>query len=262
VRRLLGLETEEGQIRQGDHVAMVGAFPMGIDTDAWEARAREPEVRVRSEEIREDADGRSIVLGIDRLDFSKGLVRRFIAIEALLRSDPKLVDRTRFIQVMVPSRESVESYASLRRRLNELTGRINSTYATASAVPVHVLYRSFDEAEISALYCSADVMLVTPVRDGMNLVAKEFVASRNDEDGVLVLSEFAGAAEDLQQALLVNPYDAQSIGSNIRRALSMSRNEKRSRMQVLRQHVRETDVHKWAATFIATLERQSTSPAA
>jgi len=255
VLRILGPDNQEGRIDYGGREVTVGAFPMGIDVAAWEARAGEPDVIERAREIRDDAGGRSIVLGIDRLDFSKGLVRRFLAIDQLLRTETDLIDRIRFIQVLVPSRETVESYAGLRRRINELVGRINSTYSTPGAVPVHLIYRSLDEPEVAALYRSADVMLITPVRDGMNLVAKEFVASRLDEDGVLVLSEFAGAADDLQQALLINPYDVDSIAGAVRRALAMPREERRHRMQVLREHVRATDVHGWAANFLDVLGR-------
>lgn len=253
VQRLLGLRMTEGRIAYGEREPVVGTFPMGIDVAAWEARANDPAVIARAEEIRRDAGARKVVLSIDRLDFSKGLIRRLFAIEQLLRKAPGVVDGIRFIQVLVPSRETVESYASLRRRVNELAGRINSTYSTASAVPVHVMYRSVDEIEVSALYRSADVMLVTPVRDGMNLVAKEFVASRVDDDGVLVLSEFAGAADELQQAILVNPYDVDSIEAAIQRAIAMTGRERRARMQVLREQVRQSDVHKWAADFLSLL---------
>ncbi len=263
VHRLLGIDLVGGRLQADHREVTVGAFPMGIDVAAWEARALDPAVQERARSIRSDANGRAIVLGIDRLDFSKGLVRRFFAMEQLLNGSQDLGRRIRFIQVIVPSREGVESYASLRRRINELVGRINSTYSTPSAVPVHLIYRGLDEMEVSALYCATDVMFVTPVRDGMNLVAKEFVASRVDEDGVLVLSEFAGAAEELQQALLVNPYDVDSMASAIERALSMSKQARRARMQVLRQIVHGSDVHYWVQSFLHTLgaERPAAAPA-
>jgi trehalose 6-phosphate synthase/phosphatase len=176
-----------------------------------------------------------------------------LAVERLLEREPALRRRIRFIQIVVPSREKVEEYESLRRQLDEIVGRINGAYATVTSVPVNYLYRAIPERELIALYCAADVALVTPLRDGMNLVAKEFVACRNDEDGVLVLSEFAGAAAELSEALIVNPYDIDQVASAIKEALAMPPAQRQSRMQVLRRRVKaNTSIH-WFGSFVEAL---------
>ncbi|HWO73250.1 MAG TPA: trehalose-6-phosphate synthase, partial [Dehalococcoidia bacterium] len=201
-----------------------------------------------------DAGGRKILLGIDRLDYTKGLLRRIAAIERLLQDDPGLAEKVRFIMVTFPSRERVESYASLRRQLNESTGRINSTFGSPRSVPIHLVQRSFGPDEVSALYSAAEIMLVTPLRDGMNLVAKEYVASRIHGDGVLVLSEFAGAAEELTEALIVNPYDTEGVAAAVRKAIEMPPEEQRRRMASLRETVKTHNVHYWADSFLGALD--------
>jgi len=258
IQRVLGLETNIDRVHHDGRETRIGVFPMGIDVEGWSARAEDPSVYHEAERIREEARGRKIIVGIDRLDYTKGLEPRLLAIERLFEQEPALSERVRMIQVTVPSREGVEAYAGLRRRIDEAVGRINSAYATPGAVPVHRLHRALSEQNVAALYSAADVMLVTPLRDGMNLVAKEFVASRNDEDGVLVLSEFAGAATELGEALHVNPYDVQGMADAIKRALTMEREERRERMVALRRRVREHDVHRWAEEFLDTL--RSTQP--
>jgi trehalose 6-phosphate synthase/phosphatase len=230
-----------------------GVFPMGVDVAAWEARASGNEVEARSSQIRADAGGRHLLVGLDRLDYTKGIPHRLAAFERLLRSEPGLADRARLLQATVPSRQSVESYAVLRHHIEEQVGRINSAYATTCSVPVHSLCRGLPDAEVTAFYRAADVMLVTPLRDGMNLVAKEFVASRTDGDGVLVLSRFAGASAELQEALVVNPYDIDELAAAMRRALSMPTAERRQRMTGLRTRVRANDVRGWSAAFIRSL---------
>src|SRR6201999_3426606 len=154
--------------------------------------------------IWQETRGRKIILGIDRLDYTKGISRRLLAIERFFEREPNLRGDVRFIQLAVPTREKVDAYAEFRRRVNELVGRINGQYGTIEALPIHFLHRSMSAELVAALYVAADVMLVTPLRDGMNLVAKEYVASRLDSSGVLVLSEFAGAADELKEAVHVN----------------------------------------------------------
>jgi len=198
-----------------------------------------------------------VLVGIDRLDYTKGIPRRLLAFEKLLQSHPSLRGRVRLIQVAVPSRINVEAYAEFRQQVEALVGRLNGEFGTPKWVPVHYIYRNLPTAEVVALYRSADVMLVTPVRDGMNLVAKEFIASRTDEGGVLVLSEFAGAASELAEALHVNPYDVDRSAETYQRALTLREPERRARMRALRRRVLFYDVHRWASSFLASLETAS-----
>jgi trehalose 6-phosphate synthase/phosphatase len=250
---ILGLRATSSGLRHGRRAVRVGAFPMGVDTATWEARGRSTVVAKQVLALMQDAGKRKIIVGIDRLDYTKGLPRRIAAIESLLQEDPALADRIRFIQISFPSRERIETYAGLRRQVNETVGRINAAYGTPKSVPIHLINRSLSEDEVSALYCAADVMLVTPLRDGMNLVAKEFVASRLHGDGVLILSEFAGAAAELNQALLVNPYDREGVVEAIKLAIEMPSEEQRARMAALRETVTINDVHHWSRTFISAL---------
>jgi trehalose 6-phosphate synthase/phosphatase len=254
LRRILGLEADVDRVvYKGRHVRL-GVYPMGVDATAWAARGDQSEVARSVAAIKQEAGDRKILVGIDRLDYTKGIPRRLVAIERLFRQRPSLRGKIRYIQVTVPSRQNVGFYADFRRRIDELVGRINAEFSTPNWVPIHSMYRSLPEHEVSALYRAADVMLVTPLRDGMNLVAKEFVASRTDEDGVLILSEFAGAAWELGEALHVNPYDADRLAERIAFALDMPREERQQRMRALRRRVMSHDVHRWAATFVRDLE--------
>ena len=253
VRRLLGLRVTRQGISQGRRRVRVESFPMGIDAEYWSNLASQVAVKERAENITAENGGRTLLIGIDRLDYTKGLPLRLAAIESLFEDSPDLADSLRVVQLVVPSREALDTYSSLRRRLDEQAGRINSLYGSATGNPVHMLNRSLAPEEVAALYRAASIMLVTPVRDGMNLVAKEFVASRVEEGGVLVLSEFAGAAEELKEALLVNPYDVQAIARRIREAIDMSEDEQRSRMTKLRQRVLKNDVHAWTNAFLTSL---------
>lgn len=253
VGTILGERMHTWGLGQRSRPVRVAAFPMGIDAATWENRARSTPVAKQVLSLMQDAGKRKILVGIDRLDYTKGLPRRIAAIERLFQHDPSVAEKTRFIQITFPSRERIEPYAGLRRQISEMVGRINATYGSPRSLPIHLMLRSFSEDEISALYGAADVMLVTPLRDGMNLVAKEFVASRLHDDGVLILSEFAGAAEEMGEALLINPYDTEGMADAIRRAIDMTAAEQRERMIRLREKVMRNDVDHWAETFIAEL---------
>ncbi|MFP2928540.1 bifunctional alpha,alpha-trehalose-phosphate synthase (UDP-forming)/trehalose-phosphatase [Pyxidicoccus sp. 3LG] len=257
--RQLGLDTEVDRVIHEGREVRVGAFPMGIDAEAFESLAKDPAVQEDAATLHRKAEGQRILLGIDRLDYTKGIPRRLLAVQRVLEREPSWRGRLRFIQVAVPSRTQVEAYAAYREQVDELVGRINGTYGGVHNVPVHYLYRSFNERQLVGLYRAADVMLVTPVRDGMNLVAKEFCASRPDEDGVLVLSEFAGAAAELTSALIVNAYDVEAMADAIEQALEMPEDERRSRMRAQRAQVKSRDVHWWTASF---LDRLQSLPAA
>lgn len=255
-RRLLELgEYASDTVEHEGRTVRLGVFPIGVDAAHYDARAAMPEVLAEASRLKQ-ADERLLV-GIDRLDYSKGIPRRLLAFEQLLTDHPEWQEHVRLVQVAVPSRSGVEAYRRFRSDLDELVGRINGKFATARWTPIHYLYRSVPEEMLLALYRAADLMLVTPVRDGMNLVAKEFVASRSDEDGVLVLSEFAGAAAELSDAVIVNPYDVDGTAAAMHRALGMSRTQRRTQMRAMRRLVARNDVHAWVRAFLASLSHKS-----
>ncbi|HEY9226434.1 MAG TPA: trehalose-6-phosphate synthase, partial [Gemmatimonadaceae bacterium] len=254
LRRLLGLEMDaDAHVRyQGRQIAL-GIFPMGIDAGAFAHRTTARAVTTAVMDLRAGALHERLILGIDRLDYSKGILRRLLSFQRLLLRHPEWRERVRLIQLAVPSRGGVRAYRRLRDEVERLVSRINGEFSTPSWTPIRYMHRSVDDTTLLAMYRAADVMLVTPVRDGMNLVAKEFAACRSDEDGVLILSEFAGAADQLVDALIVNPYDVEAVGEAIHRALSMEGSERRRRMRRLREHVLHHDVHRWAAGFVGAL---------
>jgi trehalose 6-phosphate synthase/phosphatase len=252
VRRLFGLEMDaDSHLRYDDRAVRLGIFPMGVDAKGLNDRAADPGVIMKS--LGHKPGKERLMLGIDRLDYSKGIPRRLAAIERLLEEHPEWRRSVRFLQVAVPSRGSVGAYRTFRREVEQLVSRINGRFGTSTWMPIHYMHQSLDHDDLIALYRAADVMLVTPVRDGMNLVAKEFVACRSDENGVLVLSEFAGAADDLSDALIVNPYDIAGVAKSIHNALVMEAGERRRRMKALRTTVFERDVAWWTREFLAAL---------
>ncbi|MGZ3421170.1 MAG: bifunctional alpha,alpha-trehalose-phosphate synthase (UDP-forming)/trehalose-phosphatase, partial [Polyangiales bacterium] len=251
--RVLGLEADFDVLRHEGRDVRLGVYPISIDFAEFERIAQLPSVIGHVEHIRAEAAGRTLLLGVDRFDYTKGIPARLLAFERLLERSRDLRRKLRYVQLAVPTREHVDAYATLRRSANEISARINAQYGSVGSVPIHFLHRSTSPELLVALYRAADIMLVTPLRDGMNLVAKEYVASRVDEDGVLVLSEFAGAADELTDAVLVNPYDIDGMAASIQQAISMPEDERRSRMRALRRHVRAHDVHEWAKKFLDDL---------
>src|SRR4051794_732909 len=251
--QLLGLTVDIDRVQLSDREVRLGVFPMGIDAESFGALARDPATIADAENLR-GADDLKLLVGVDRLDYTKGIPRRLLAFERMLQTHPELREHVRLVQVAVPSRTGVEAYQEFRSLVEGLVGRINGAFGTPRWVPVHYIYRGLSEPELVALYRAADVMLVTPLRDGMNLVAKEFVASRLDGDGVLVLSEFAGAAWELPEAVQVNPYDVDGTAESYYRALTMPLEERRARLLPLRTRVETYDVHHWARTFLEQLE--------
>ena len=247
--RLLGLDARVDTVTHEGRLVKIGAYPISIDTQHFMEASAAPAVVEAAAKLRRQNEDCKIILGIDRLDYTKGLRRRVMAVERLLERAPELKGKFRFVQVAAPSRTKVEAYRQLRRALDELVGRVNGRFSTVEWSPVQYLYQSIGEAELLPLYRAAHAMLVTPTRDGMNLVAKEFVACREDDDGVLILSEFAGAAWELGEAILVNPYDVDQIAQAIQGALTMPEEERRLRMHRLRQRVQRWTVHDWVAAF-------------
>jgi trehalose 6-phosphate synthase/phosphatase len=248
-----GVEPDIDRVRIANRDVHLGVFPMGVDAARIAALAADPQVEDRVREIRGDVGDRRLVLGVDPLDYTKGIPRRLHAIERLLTRVPDRRDRIRFVQVAAPSHGELDSYQRFKRQVEESVGRVNGTCGTLASSPVHYVNQSVSETELVALYRAADAMLVTPLRDGMNLVAKEFAASRIDDDGVLILSEFAGASAELDGALTVNPYDVDAVVESLERALSMSPAERQARMRTLRRRVIAHDVHRWSGDFLQRL---------
>jgi len=256
-RRAVGLTTRGSAVQvrepEGSRTIQAAAFPISIDAKGLGEIAGRDDVRKRSAQIC-DALGEPglVLLGVDRLDYTKGILHRLRAYGELVAAG-RLGPRPVLIQVASPSRERVEAYQTLRDEVEVMVGRINGEHGEVGYAPVDYLHQSYPREEMAALYLTGDVMLVTPLRDGMNLVAKEYVACRNDENGALVLSEFTGAADELAGAFLVNPHDIEGMKDAIVRAANTSPAEARRRMRAMRRRVREHDVARWAADFLDSL---------
>ncbi|WP_336922125.1 alpha,alpha-trehalose-phosphate synthase (UDP-forming) [Aquipuribacter sp. SD81] len=239
----------------GHRAVRAAAFPISIDARSFEELASDSAVVARAAEVRKElGDPDLVLLGVDRLDYTKGIRHRLSIFKELIEDGALGDKQVVLVQVASPSRERVKAYSDLRDEVELIVGRLNGDHGTVGWQPVHYLHQSFPRNEMAALYLAADVMLVTALRDGMNLVAKEYVAARHDDDGVLVLSEFAGAADELAQAVLVNPHDIDGTKAAITRAASMSREERRRRMRALRRRVKEHDVERWAQEFLGSLQ--------
>jgi trehalose 6-phosphate synthase len=231
----------------------VNAFPISIDTKWFEETAKSAEIEEMAQDIRERVGGRKIILGVDRLDYTKGMDIRLLAFHEMLKAGRVTTDDCVMMQIAVPSRERVLEYSELRTRVEQLVGRLNGEYSMPGRVAVHYFRRSLSREDLVAYYRAADVMLVTPLRDGMNLVAKEYVATRHDGSGALVLSEFAGAARELRRSLLVNPRDVDAVAATLEAALKLPKDEAKHRMNILRTVVRRHDVFEWASKFVEAL---------
>jgi trehalose 6-phosphate synthase len=249
-----------GEIAFGGRTVKVGAFPISIDSAQLDRMARSAPVRERAAEIRRElGDPEHVILGVDRLDYTKGINIRLRAFHELLQDGRVTAADTVFVQLATPSRERVEHYQEMRDDIELTVGRINGEFARVGHPPVHYLHQSLPRDELAAFFVAADVMLVTPFRDGMNLVAKEYVACKYDLSGALVLSEFAGAAIELGHALLVNPHDLDGMKNTLYRALSLPSEDGRRRMRAMRRQVLTHDVDRWARTFLGALGLPSAS---
>lgn len=277
VRRLKGYSTKGSQLevplvdvspgvrvygeikRQGSFRTVVArAFPISIDAASFEALARTPSVQERAKQIRiELGNPRTVMLGVDRLDYTKGITHRLKAYGELLAEGRLDSEEVTLVQIANPSRERVQAYIALRDEIELTVGRINGDYGTIAHVPISYQHQGFPREEMVALYLAADVMLVTALRDGMNLVAKEYVACRFDDDGVLILSEFAGASDELKRSLLVNPHDIDGVKEAILRAIAMPKRDRVARMHALRKRVLEHDVARWSKEFLDVLESRA-----
>lgn len=250
-------EDEQVRVMDGNHPTVIRTFPIGIDHDEFAHQAAKPEVAERSAQIRRDMHDRTIILGVDRLDYTKGVPERLKALRHLLDSSPRLRRHLSLVQIVVPSRENIPKYRELKLEIETLVSQINGQYGDPGWMPVHYIHRSVERPELVALYRAADIALITPLKDGMNLVAKEFCASQEGDQGVLILSEFAGAAAQLGNgAILVNPYDIQCVADAVQRACAMDAHERVVRMRKLRRRVRNENVFRWCERFCSYLESE------
>ncbi len=260
VKRILRLEVHFNEISYRDKIVKVDSFPMGIDYDKFHSIALEQnhknkeksELRNRLEE--HTLNGKKLILSIDRMDYTKGIPNRIKAFEYFLDKYPKYKEKVRLIMLAVPSRSNVRQYQKLKRETDELVGRINGKFATVSWTPIWYFYRSMPFEKLIDLYISSDVALITPIRDGMNLVAKEYVATRTNNDGVLILSEMAGASLEMNEALLINPNSFEDFAENLNHALTMPLKEQQKRMTFLQKRLKRYNVEKWAKEFLNSLE--------
>jgi len=254
-REKLGEVTGAGRFRAGGREFRIGAFPIGIETTAFAEVATEAAKNALVKRTAASLKGRRMIIGVDRLDYSKGIDQRMLAYERYLENNPDAQGEIVYLQVTPKSRSEVPQYADMQREIAETAGRINGAFSDLDWVPIRYVNRTIKRTTLAGLYRLADVGLVTPMRDGMNLVAKEFVAAQDPEDpGVLVLSRFAGAARELDAALLVNPYDLDSTAAAITQAVSMPLEERISRWQTMFAQLECNDVNHWCENFLAVLE--------
>ncbi len=253
VRRLMGGEQTGDLITMDSHVLRADAFPIGIDFSHFAETAETPEVEREVARIRERVGRRTIILSLDRLDYTKGTLKRLEAFDLFLEENPRYKEKVTLVLVTVPSRTGVSAYAALKKRIDEVVGQINGRHGTIGWVPIWYLYRAVDSTTLVALYRAADVALVTPLRDGMNLIAKEFLATRTHGEGVLILSETAGAAEELGEALLVNPNDRGEVAAALRRALEMPLADQQQSNGIMQERLRRYDILRWAEDFLDRL---------
>jgi trehalose 6-phosphate synthase/phosphatase len=265
VRRILGLEVSFNDIYYDDRVVKVDSFPMGIDYDKFNSAAKthatqskdnQSDLQRRLNKHKEDAPDAKFLLSIDRLDYSKGIAKRLNAFEYFLNKYPQYKEKVRLIILAVPSRSNVPQYKLLKREIDELVGRINGELATVNWTPIWYFYRSLPFDNLIDLYTSCDIAWLTPIRDGMNLVAKEYIATRTDKTGVLILSEMAGSANEMNEALLINPNNFEQISDAIYQAINMPREEQISRNSILQKRLERYNVEKWASDFMKSLTLQ------
>ena len=242
-------------IKYGERIIQARNLPISIDFNEFNNAAHSPEVQDAAWYLHENLHERQLMLGIDRLDYTKGIPERFLAFELALEKYPELKQKISLLQVVVPSRTLDPYYHNLKEQLEQMTGRINARFGDAGWIPIHYIFRSLDNTQLIAHYRTSEIAFITPLRDGMNLVAKEYCACSVENNGVLILSEFAGAADQLgEKALLVNPYDIEKTADTIYQAFTMPLEERQQRMRWLRNQVQRNDVHQWLRYFMRALD--------
>ncbi len=253
VSRISYISNQHGQITKDGRTVVIDAFPMGIDYDKYASSAAAPETLSREVGFRTSLGDQKLMLSIDRLDYSKGIPARLKIFDLFLDKYPQYQGKVSLIMVVVPSRDKVGKYQDLKEEVDLLVGRINGKYGTVNWTPLHYFYRSFPLPDLSAFYRMADVALVTPMRDGMNLVCKEFVASKLDQKGVLILSEMAGASKELSEAIIVNPNDKHQVRDAIKQALEMPDDEQVKHMEIMQATIKKFNIHHWVGLFMSRL---------
>ena len=254
IYRVLQLESKLDEIQLSDRMVHVDTFPMGINYDHYHDAVLEPKVKEYVKEIRKNIGDESIILSVDRLDYSKGILHRLHGFSQFLENHPEYLGKVSLAMIVVPSRDQVDMYADLKIKIDETIGKLNGKYSELGWTPVHYFYRSFEFEELIAMYHTADIALVSPLRDGMNLVAKEYIATKHSNPGVLILSEMAGAAIELPDAIIINPNDAEEIEKSIFQALTMDKDEKMKRMEKMQKRISTQTVKKWASDFVGELQ--------
>ncbi len=255
VSRILQISYSANKLTYNNRSVVVESFPMGIDDAKFEQLIDNEVVKNNLHQLQQDFPGVRIILSIDRLDYSKGIIQRLQAFDQFLQHSPEFIQQVSLYMIVVPSRDKVQQYKDLRDDIDKLVGNINSRYRTNNWVPIHYFYRAFAIEELSALYQFAEVCLVTPMRDGMNLVCKEYIASRRNNDGVLILSEMAGASKELIDALIVNPNNVYQMSRSIVKALTMPLEEQQRRMKIMRGLVQRYNVTNWVNVFMENLKK-------
>lgn len=254
VNRIVALGNSVGKVKVGNRLVAVDSFPMGIDYEKFEKAATSEETQRKITRYSSMIDPEKIILSIDRLDYSKGIKQRLDAFDIFLDKYPEYVGKVSLILIVVPSRTKVDQYQQLKSELDEWVGRLNGKYSSMAWTPIHYFYRSFSFNALSALYSKSEVALVTPLRDGMNLVCKEFIASKTDKKGVLILSEMAGAARELSEAILINPNDVNQIVEAMRTALEMPESEQIARIEEMQGKLKRYNIHRWVEVFMEQLD--------
>lgn len=254
VKMILGIDSYFHSLQYQNRLVRADLFPIGIDIKKFQQAAAEPETQASYNDIKKNFENKKILFSVDRLDYSKGLMDRLVAFDYFLEQNPGWQDKLVYIMNVVPSRDEINAYLERKRQIEEKIGTINGKYSSISWQPIIYRYNHLPFNDLLALYQAADVALVTPLRDGMNLVAKEYVASCTDQQGVLILSELAGAASELNEALLVNPTDIVEVANAIAKALDMPPEEQRSRLQIMQHRIAEYDVIRWVSDFLDQLE--------
>lgn len=252
--RILGIQNHMGEVSFRNRLAKVDTFPMGIDFQKYHSAASGKAVLKEKIKLKKNMPSVKLILSIDRQDYSKGILNRLKGYEYFLQNNPGWIQKVIMVMVVIPSRIGVESYQSIKSQIDELVGNINGKFGNLEWMPIIYQYRSLSFPELVALYNSSDIALITPLRDGMNLIAKEYIASRTDNTGVLILSEMAGAVDELEEAIIINPNNIEEIGQSMRIALEMNEKDQRSGIELMQKRLRDYDVFEWAGDFLSTLD--------
>lgn len=252
--RVLDIRFKLDHVMLNDRVAHVDAFPMGINFDLFFNAIKQPVIQEKVKILKANFGNHKVILSVDRLDYSKGILHRLKGFAQFIENHPQYREKVSLAMIVVPSRDNVEAYADLKTKIDMTIGTINGKYSTLSWTPVYYFYHGFDFEELTALYHLADIALVTPLRDGMNLVAKEYLAAKNNLPGVLILSEMAGAAIELNEAIIINPNNIEEIEKSILEALEMSAEEQLRRMKIMQKIISKRSVNQWAENFVKELE--------